>query len=68
MRHILVDYARQRASGKRGGDVRHVTLDGDASVSEMRDPRNSLRSTMWQALAKVNPRGSKVVELRYFGA
>ena len=36
MRHILVDYARQRASGKRGGEYRHVTLDGDADVSAER--------------------------------
>ena len=67
MRHILVDYARQRASGKRGGEFRHVTLDGEADVSAERSSELVALDDALSALEKVNPRGSKVVELRYFG-
>lgn len=67
MRHILVDYARQRASGKRGGEYRHVTLDGDADVSAERSAELVALDDALGALEKFNPRGSKVVELRYFG-
>lgn len=67
MRHILVDYARQRASCKRGGEFRHVTLDGEAVVSAERSLELVALDDALAALEKINPRGSKVVELRYFG-
>lgn len=67
MRHILVDYARQRGAGKRGGDYRQVTLDGEAAVSDERSAELIALDDALDALEKVNPRGSKVVELRYFG-
>src|SRR5262245_8110228 len=38
MRRILVDYARSQKFAKRGGDVRHVSLDGDALLSPERAP------------------------------
>lgn len=67
MRHILVDYARQRASGKRGGPIRHVTLDGEAIVSPERSAELVALDDALAELEKVNPRGSRIVELRYFG-
>ncbi len=67
MRHILVDYARQRASGKRGGGFRHVTLDGELAVSAERSAELVALDDALEALGRINPRGSKVVELRYFG-
>jgi len=67
MRHILVDYARQRASGKRGGKFRLVTLDGEAAVSAERSAELVALDEALEALEKIHPRGSKVVELRYFG-
>jgi RNA polymerase sigma factor (TIGR02999 family) len=67
MRHILVDYARQRASDKRGGEFRHVTLDADAAVSAERSAELVALDDALDALEKINPRGCKVVELRYFG-
>jgi RNA polymerase sigma factor (TIGR02999 family) len=67
MRHILVDYARQRAAGKRGGELRHVTLDADVAVSDERSAELVALDDALAALEKINPRGSKVVELRYFG-
>lgn len=67
MRHILVDYARQRASGKRGGGFKRITLDGEATVSAERAAELIALNDAMEALDKVNPRGCKVVELRYFG-
>jgi RNA polymerase sigma factor (TIGR02999 family) len=67
MRHILVDYARQRASGKRGGEFRHVTLDGEVPAADERSAELVALDDALAELEKVNPRGSRVVELRYFG-
>lgn len=67
MRHILVDYARQRASGKRGGEFRHVTLDGELAVSDERSAELVELDDALEALAKFNLRGSQVVVMRYFG-
>jgi RNA polymerase sigma-70 factor, ECF subfamily len=67
MRHVLVDYARQRASGKRGGQFKRITLDGDVAVSAERAAEIVALDDAMEALEKINPRGCKVVELRYFG-
>jgi RNA polymerase sigma factor (TIGR02999 family) len=67
MRHVLVDYARQRASGKRGGQFKRITLDGDVAVSAERAAEIVALDDAMEALDKINPRGCKVVELRYFG-
>jgi RNA polymerase sigma factor (TIGR02999 family) len=68
MRRILVDYARQRASSKRGGGARRVTLEeGVATVSAERGAELIALDDAMQALDRINPRGCKVVELRYFG-
>ncbi len=67
MRHILVDYARQRASGKRGGEFRHVTLDGELAVSDERSAELVALDDALEVLATINPRGSRIVEMRYFG-
>lgn len=67
MRRILVDHARQRASAKRGGDAARVPLDdalvsgGDANPMEVLDLDAAL-----DALARLDPRKSRLVELRYF--
>jgi RNA polymerase sigma factor (TIGR02999 family) len=67
MRHILVDYARQRVSGKRGGELRRVTLDAELAVSTERSAELVALNDALSALEKIHPRGSRVVELRYFG-
>ena len=67
MRSVIVDYVRQRASEKRGGDVEHVTLDtglGEtlgATDDEIVEVHDAL-----EALGKVDERLVKVVEMRYF--
>jgi len=65
MRHALVDYARQQASAKRGGDARRVTLEADAFPDDRADEVIALDDGL-EALRKLHPRASRVVELRYF--
>jgi RNA polymerase sigma-70 factor, ECF subfamily len=67
MRRILVDYARARGYQKRGGAVPRVTLD-EALVGPPEKGRDlvALDDALTQ-LEAVDPRKSKVVELRFFG-
>lgn len=67
MRHTLVDYARQRASAKRGGGYQRVTLNDEGLVSTARAAELVALDDGLQALEKLHPRASKVVELRHFG-
>jgi RNA polymerase sigma factor (TIGR02999 family) len=71
MRRILIDHARRRQYIKHGGDARRVAFD--AAISEaglMSQPRAAELLALDEALdelAKLDPRKSRVVELRYFG-
>ncbi len=67
MRRILVDFARSRNYAKRGGGVHPVSLDGVAVVSESRSADLVALDEALTGLDKLNPRQSKVVELRFFG-
>jgi RNA polymerase sigma-70 factor, ECF subfamily len=67
MRRILIDFARSRGSQKRGGDVLHVSLDEAPSVCKEPDPNLLALDDALKALAIVDERKSKVVELRFFG-
>ena len=67
MRHILVDYARQHAAAKRGGEFQRVALDGDVTISQERAAVLVALDEAMQALHEIHPRRCKVVELRYFG-
>ena len=67
MRHILVDYARQHTSAKRGGGIQKVELDGEATVTPERATELVALDEAMQALNKLHPRRTRVVELRYFG-
>jgi len=67
MRRILVDYARSRRYQKRGGGARQVTLDEEL-VSPGEPSRDLIAlDDALEALAEVDSRKSKVVELRIFG-
>jgi len=71
MRRILIDHARRRQYIKHGGDAQRVSFD--AAISEaglMSQPRAAELLALDEALdelAKLDPRKSRVVELRYFG-
>jgi len=67
MRSVIVDYARQRLAQKRGGDLHRVTdlpddIEGGFSLDE--DMLGLDRAL--EQLTSVDPRLTKVVELRYF--
>ena len=67
MRHILVDYARARRTTKRGGEARSVSLEEAAIVSAERTAELVALDDALTELARLSPRQSRVVELRYFG-
>jgi len=74
MRHILINYARDRRAQKRGGDQPKLSLEelsekleGTAALS---DDRAELLMALDAALTKlehVNERQSRIVECRFFG-
>ena len=67
MRNLLVDHARAATRGKRGGGAVEVRLeDGGAALNAI-DPAELLAlDNALHRLAKVDPRASRIVELRYF--
>jgi RNA polymerase sigma-70 factor (ECF subfamily) len=67
MRRILVDFARSRGYQKRGGGVNAVELDEAAVISENKDTDMVALDEALNALAKLDERQSKVVELKFFG-
>jgi RNA polymerase sigma factor (TIGR02999 family) len=67
MRRILVDSARARRSGKRGGPLLRVNLDDVAqAVGIERDRELFALDDALNQLARLDPRMVKVIELRYF--
>lgn len=67
MRRILIDFARSRGYQKRGGGVLQMSLDEAPSVCNERDANLLALDDALRALAVVDERKSKVVELRFFG-
>jgi RNA polymerase sigma factor (TIGR02999 family) len=66
MRQILVDHARARHAGKRGGRQRRVPLDtGIAVADESMDDIAAIDDAL-KDLERVDQRSSKIVELRFF--
>ena len=66
MRRILVDHAR-RHNLKRGGGVPHVALEDTAVVGGGRAENLVVLDDALQALARMDARKARVVELRFFG-
>src|SRR5208283_988209 len=67
MRRILVDFARSRDYQKRGGGVLHISLDETPSVCDEPDMQLVALDDALKALAAVDERKSRVVEMRFFG-
>ena len=67
MRQILVDHARGQLSAKRGGKQQALPLEEDIIVSSERLAAIVALDDALTDLAKLNPRQTEVVELRYFG-
>jgi RNA polymerase sigma factor (TIGR02999 family) len=66
MRRILVEHAR-RHNPKRGGGVEHVSLEAVASVDASRTTDLVALDDAMNALAQLDPRKARVVEMRFFG-
>jgi RNA polymerase sigma factor (TIGR02999 family) len=66
MRRILVEHAR-RHNLKRGGGVRHVSLDEASMVDGDPDADLVALDDAMNGLARIDPRKVQVVEMRFFG-
>jgi RNA polymerase sigma-70 factor, ECF subfamily len=67
MRHILIDHARGHVRAKRGGPKESVALDEALVFSEEKSEELLAVDEAMQRLAKLDPRQSKIVEMRFFG-
>ena len=67
MREILVEHARRRAAGRRGGGRRRVPLDRVVESFEAKDLDVIALHEALDRLAEWNQRQSQVITLRYFG-
>ncbi len=67
MRRILVSMARARYADKRGGEARQVSLDEAMVFSDERAAELVALDDAMNELATLDPRRSRVVELRHFG-
>ncbi len=67
MRRILLDRARRRAAAKRGGRAPVLNLDEALDLSSKRSREIIALDDALNALAAVDPRKARIVELRFFG-
>jgi RNA polymerase sigma factor (TIGR02999 family) len=67
MRHILVDYARSKQSEKHGGGLERVDIADDSGSTGPRAEQLVALDDALSALAELDERKSRVVELRFFG-
>jgi RNA polymerase sigma factor (TIGR02999 family) len=66
MRQILVNHAKGHRASKRAGGIR-VTLEEAAGVAPRRDADLIALDGALERLALLDPRQSRIVELRFFG-
>lgn len=67
MRRILVDAARARGSGKRGGGAPRLDLNDSIDAVPARDNCLVDLDDALRALEEFDPRKAQVVEMRFFG-
>jgi RNA polymerase sigma factor (TIGR02999 family) len=67
MRRVLVDYARSRHYAKRGGGALSVSFDERLVMPDERSADVLALDQALIALAEIDERKSKIVELRFFG-
>lgn len=67
MRHILVQFAREQQTAKRGGQGLQVSLSEAIDVSTRHNPDLVALDDALTALEKLDPRHARIVELRFFG-
>jgi RNA polymerase sigma factor (TIGR02999 family) len=67
MRQVLVDYARRKHSYKRGWGVLRVSMDEAIGLARQRGEDVIDLDEALKELTEINPLGSQIVELRFFG-
>jgi RNA polymerase sigma factor (TIGR02999 family) len=67
MRRVLVDYARERRAAKRAGRAVRVALEEDVATTRPREVDLLALDRALDELAAMDPRQSRVVEMRFFG-
>jgi RNA polymerase sigma-70 factor (ECF subfamily) len=67
MRRILLDRARRRCATKRGGKPAEADLEKAVDLSSKRSHELIALDDALTALAEVDPRKARIVELRFFG-
>jgi RNA polymerase sigma factor (TIGR02999 family) len=67
MRHVLVDYAREKRRVKRGGAAVHIPVDAAVVLSPEQVEQIVAVDLALKRLAKADERKSRVFEMRFFG-
>lgn len=67
MRQVLVDHARKHLAAKRGGATPRVALEDVPAESDASEIDLVALDEALAALAEIDPRLGKLVELKYFG-
>jgi RNA polymerase sigma factor (TIGR02999 family) len=67
MRSVIIDYVRARHAERRGGGQQLLTLDTSVENQSFTEPELESLDDALQALARVDERAHRVVEMRYFG-
>lgn len=67
MRHILVDYARERRRAKRGGAAVHIPVEAAVVLSPEQVDQVVAVDLALERLAESDERKSRVFEMRFFG-
>jgi RNA polymerase sigma factor (TIGR02999 family) len=67
MRRVLINYARDKGRGKRGGGAYKVELSEADAISEEKSVELLALDEALERLSAIDERKARVVELRYFG-
>ena len=67
MRRILVNYARDRQTEKRGGKFHHIGLEEVTILSDEKSAELIALDEALERLAKIDPLKSRIIEMRHFG-
>jgi RNA polymerase sigma factor (TIGR02999 family) len=67
MRQILVDHARRNKSFKRGGGLAKASLEEALNFAPERSSDILALDDSLKALAQIDERKSRIIELRFFG-
>jgi len=67
MRQILIDHARARKSGKRGGGNQKFSLDEAIDAAVERPTAMLAIDDALQALERIDPSKARLIEMRFFG-